>query len=199
MWVKVLSMLCQWEMFFLLLHISLIIYQLGFLALPRASSQWIICVTLQSFSKSLLSGMQPHKHVKLVYINYSLQYSSGTDVIIHTTRLLTDCEHQESLCITDLLLLPFYFSSFLPRDSPAWGALKCCPSILLSSRKGNNSYSSPLPFPASFTFTWNCYFFPMCVQNQVLINFLPLFFPPVFIVLVSWSVWQLWEICIIIS
>lgn len=158
---------CQWEMFFVILHISLIIYQeeLAFLLCQEPTSSEL-SVTLQSFSKSLLSRMQPHKNVKLVYMDYSLQYSSRIEGITHINWLLTDYEQQESLCITDLLIQPFYFSSALLSNFLDWEALKGCSRILLSSRIWNNSYSSPLPFSASFTFTWNCYFFAMCVQTR---------------------------------
>lgn len=95
-------------MFFLLLHISLIIYQeeqASLLCQKPVSGE--LSVTLQSFSKFLFSRMQPHKHVKLVYMDYSLQYSSRTEGITCITWLLTIYKQQESLCIIDLLLQPF--------------------------------------------------------------------------------------------
>lgn len=109
-------------------------------------------------------------------MDYSLPYSSRTGLITRVTCLLPDYEQQRLLCITDLLLLPFYFSSFLPRYSPAYGAWTCSPSILLSSTIGNSHipvHFLPLPhLHSDETVIFHCLW-----ANQVLIHFLFYFFP----------------------
>lgn len=174
----------------------------GFRALPGASFQWITCITYQEFPRvtafhNIVSQMHKACLYSLLYATFT-----STDPTARSTLLLPSCEQQSSLCITHLFLLPFSFSHFLLRHSPAHRVWKCCPSknwFLLSSRKRNSPHSRPLPSPASPTFRRSCHFW-VSISQQGFNTFYSSRFFSVCIVLVSRSARQFWEnlVCIIL-
>lgn len=173
--------------------------EFGFLGLPGASFQCIICITYQELPRvTALQNTVSQMH-KACLTAYSVHHSLG-QILQHTSPHCCPVMSSRVLSVSPIWSDCCFPFPILYSDTCQHGVWKCCPSknrFLLSSRIRNSPHSSPLPSPASPTFRRSCHFW-VSINQQCFNTFYSSRFFSVCIVLVSRSACQFWEnlVCI---